>query len=188
MTEKKKSGVQKGQNLGGVRTLQDIYIRCHVNDETGCWEWRLSCNAGKYPKVTIYDPIKPFTTTGVRASLLLAGHKIGEGQTGYHYKCTNHKCVNPGHLKVGTHAEKWAHIKAQGWMKGDPLRKAINAQIKRNASFMTPHVKDIRASDESAEVWAARIGCCEATIRHIRAYRTHKYEVPNASVFSCRPA
>ena len=126
------------------------------------------------------------TTTGVRGVMLAAGVKFKPGQVAYHYKCTNHLCMNPAHIRVGTQRDKWESIKASGWLQGDPKRKALNTRIKRDASKLTPHVEEIRSSAESAEEIAQRLGAALrqfATSAHIG----HKPAVNGGSVFSWRP-
>lgn len=183
-----KGGIKKGHNFGGIRDLDGIKSRCQVDEFTDCWNWKLSCTAGKYPKMTLCIDGKHITTTGVRGVMLATGVKFKPGQVAYHYKCTNHLCMNPAHIRVGTHQDKWAHVKESGWLQGDPKRKAMNTRIKRNASKLKEHVEEIRASNESATEIAARLGCCASAVRHIRSYRTHKPEVSGGSVFSWRPA
>lgn len=182
-----KGGVKKGHNFGGIRDLEGVKNRCEIDDLTDCWNWKLSLIAGKYPKMTVTVDGQQITTTGVRGVMLAAGVKFKPGQVAYHYKCTNHLCMNPAHIRVGTQRDKWESIKASGWLQGDPKRKALNTRIKRDASKLTPHVEEIRSSAESAEEIAQRLGCCTAAVRHIRAYRTHKPAVNGGSVFSWRP-
>lgn len=185
MTKKRTGGVKLGHDGGGIRTLDDLKNRCFIDDDE-CWIWRLSCQGGKYPKV--YLASHGTCIAGVKAALVLSGVEMIPGKTGYHYKCSNTKCCNPDHLKYGTHKQKWAHIKSAGFLRGDPLRKAVNSQVRRSSSHLTPHVAEIRASDEDNSQIAKRLNCLPETIRDIRAFKTHLPEVPNSSVFTWRPA
>jgi len=182
-----KGGVKKGHNFGGIRDVLGVLNRCEIDDRTDCWIWKLSCTGGKYPKMSVLVDGKAITTTGIKGAMLASGVVFKPGHVAYHYKCTNHKCVNPAHIRVGTQRDKWEHIKESGWMQGDPLRQALNTRIKRSASKLTPHVEEIRSSSETAEDIAKRLGCCSAAVRHIRAYRTHKPEIKGSSVFGWRP-
>lgn len=189
MTEKKqKGGVKKGHHSGGIRTLEDLKSRCVEDDFTGCWDWKLSLSQGKYPHASVYINGESRRMSGIKAALFVDGRDVPKGMTGYHHLCSNNLCMNPAHMTIGTHQQKWAHIKASGSLKGSAKRKAVNTTVKRSASKLTPHVEAIRASDEPSHVLAARLGCCAAAIRNIRTYRSHKPTVSNSSVFSWRPA
>lgn len=189
MTEKKqKGGVKKGHCFGGIRTVDDIKLRCVEDEFTGCWNWKLSKSGGKYPHTSIYVNGESRRVSGVQAALFVDGRPVPKGMTGYHHLCSNNLCMNPAHMTIGTHQQKWAHIKASNSLKGDSRRKAVNTTVKRSTSKLTPYVDEIRASDESSRAIAARLGCCAAAIRNIRAYKSHKPTVSNSSVFAWRPA
>lgn len=190
MTEKKKQkgGVKKGYCFGGIRAVEDILSRCTVDEFTGCWNWKMSLSGGKYPHASVYINGESRRMSGVKAALFIDGREVPKGMTGYHHVCSNNLCMNPEHMTIGTHQQKWAHLKASNALKGDARRKAINTNIKRSASKLTQHVDAIRASDESSYVLAARYECCAATIRNIRSFKTHKPTVRNSSVFAWSPA
>jgi hypothetical protein len=124
-----KPGVKLGQWLGGIRNLQDMKNRCRIDDETNCWHWLGGKTGGKYPKVCMKFNGKERAFTGVKTVMLLMGKEVGEGLTVYHYKCNSLDCLNPAHLRIGTHKEKWAHIKEMGYLRGDPARAAVNKAI-----------------------------------------------------------
>ena len=43
----------KGKDLGGIRSVDDIKDRCRVDDVTGCWIWAGALVHGKAPRVWV---------------------------------------------------------------------------------------------------------------------------------------
>jgi hypothetical protein len=188
MSEAKKGGIKKGQYLGGIRNIDDLKSRCYISDETDCWHWRLGKTQGKYPKVNFKIHGESHSRTGLRTVFLLLGRDVPEGHTVYHYKCQSTDCLNPAHLKAGTHKQKWAHIKAEGYMRGNPSRIAANKAIAMKRCKVAPHLDLILNSDKTSPELAKELGLHESTIRAARTRRTGSAQLANSSVFMWRPA
>jgi hypothetical protein len=91
----------------GVRSLQCIKNRCHVDDITGCWLWSGAMTKDRLPKTHIKAgaPLqqKCGRTMGTaRAAWLLAGKTLEPGHVVYRAVCHNLRCCNPAHLAAGT--------------------------------------------------------------------------------------
>jgi len=76
-----------------------------VNKTETCWLWTGCVNPAGYGQ---FRSVKIKETRVHRISWLLAGNTIPEGHEichASHEICGNTNCVNPAHLRVGTHAE-----------------------------------------------------------------------------------
>lgn len=76
------------------------------------------------------------------------------------HTCDNPLCVNPAHLKVGTHAENMADCVAKGRRpRGVDNHKAV----------LTPEtVREIRYSKLSVREMAEKIGCSKSAVQCVR--------------------
>lgn len=187
MTKPQVGGVKKGTWLGGIRTVEDVNSRCYEDDLTGCWNWRLALSGNGHPHAYISTPDGSKSMSGVAAALHVSGRPVPKGLTGYH-TCGNKQCMNPAHMKIGTHKEKWAMLKATGMLKADATRRAKNTQISRQRSKLTPFVDEIRTSSEHPKVLALKYGCTPSAIYNIRAYKSHKQVFAGASIFTWKAA
>ena len=183
-----KPGVKLGQWLGGIRNLQDMKNRCRINDETDCWHWMGAKTGGKYPKVSMKVNGVERAFTGVKTVFLLMGKEVPEGMTVYHHKCNTLDCLNPAHLRVGTHKEKWAHIKEMGYLRGDPARAATNKAIAMKRCKVAEHLDLILNSDKTSTQLGEELGLHASTIRAARRRGTGAPQVANSSIFNWRPA
>ena len=108
-----------GTYLGGIRNLDDLRLRCVVDEDTGCWHWRLSKCDG-VPKVHVTHPALPrpgHIMRGRRAALLLArGRDLPAGHVAYaRLTCQSADCVNPSHCQSGdrhAHGRQFGHAVA----------------------------------------------------------------------------
>lgn len=96
----------------------DFHRRVEPDLNSGCWLWSGAQTSDGY------GYLRPFGgTRNVRAhrwSLVLAGRDPGPAVV--LHACDTPLCVNPAHLRVGTHADNVADMHAKGRARG-PLGK-----------------------------------------------------------------
>ncbi len=73
-----------------------------VQTDTGCWEWKRSCNSAGYGQLT---ENKTYWLAHRYAYVCTYG-EIKSSEVIRH-KCHNPKCCNPEHLLSGTHKDNW---------------------------------------------------------------------------------
>ncbi len=177
-----------GTKLGGIRTIEDIRLRCYCQPETGCWHWR---GAAKRkgdkviePRVWLADARKCSTLS--RASWSLAkGVEVADGKTVWR-KCLQLDCGNPDHMMTGT-KKKWGDwVKRKGYLRGLPVRVAINRKIKIKSgqTKMTMEMAEqIRRDPRTGVEIAAELGVSSQVVSRIRTRKTF-VPVVASSVFS----
>jgi uncharacterized NAD-dependent epimerase/dehydratase family protein len=111
-----------------------------VNKTDTCWLWTGALNLGGYGQFRINGK----QPVAHRVSWLLSGNTIPEGFIlchAPHEICGNRHCVNPAHLRVGTHADN----------EHDKIADATIARgIKINTNKLTEEqVRAIRANPEN---------------------------------------
>lgn len=122
-----------------------------------CWPWTGSrnLNRGGYGFLTVWENNRHQVVLAHRLSWELAnGRPVPDGLFILH-SCDNPPCVNPAHLRAGTHLENMADAVRRG--RTNPQRGEASVKAK----LTTAAVLDIRrrrAAGESREVLAAEYG------------------------------
>lgn len=176
----------KGTDCGGVRKLEDLRIRCRVDQDTGCWHYggkERRRQAGVVePRVWLAD--KRSAVTVSKAAWLLAGKVVRDGHTIWP-RCRTYCCANPAHLLSGTKAQWGAWVADQGHMRGRPERVAVNRRIKLETGqcALTMELAGwIRESSQTGRQIAHALGVSEQVISRARRGITYA-PTPVASVF-----
>ena len=94
-----------------------------LNRQTGCWDWTASTAGKGYGQIKL-----PGTRRQIYAHHLSYLIHIGEIPKGKHvmHRCDNPKCVNPGHLMVGTSSDNHRDMVSKGrHLYGDRNGNAI---------------------------------------------------------------
>jgi len=182
-----------GTHLGGIRTLQDLRDRCHIDDDTGCWIWKLALDRG-HPKVHFVAPDtgERKCMRGPRAAWYLrGGEDIANGRIVFRLACCpNRDCVNPTHVKEGTMKERGTQIRRSGVLRNLPqsIEAATRVARTHRAKLTLEQVREIRSSPETCAELARRFGIAHSQISAIRRGEAWKDIASNASVFTWRPA
>jgi hypothetical protein len=183
-----------GTYLGGIRDLDDLRLRCVVDDDTGCWHWRLSKCDG-VPKVHVTHPALPrpgHIMRGRRAALLLArGRDLPAGHVAYaRLCCTSADCVNPDHCQSGDRHAHGRYLTKSGKVKGLlSKRKASRAMWDKRGRKVTPEVAaHILASKATLQALAKELGISQFAVWTVRKKgAVHTPHLAQASVFTWRP-
>lgn len=182
--------MKPGTKAGGVRTIEDIRLRCYCDEDTGCWKWKgaFSKPLGRLSEPRVFLADERTTTTLPRASWRLAKGPIKPGHTIWR-RCLNHECGNPDHLMSGTKEAwgKWAAKKS--YLKGRPERAAINRRIARERGvpkLTLEQAEQIRISPETGRAMAKAYGVSPSAVSRIRLGQSYRQPFP-ASVFTWRP-
>lgn len=181
-------GQKKGADLGGVRTLDDLMLRCHVDADTGCWHWRgamqTRSNGSSEPRVWLADECR--TVTIRRAAWLLAGKReLRNGETVW-CRCRCENCGNPAHMSAGTKAQWGAWVHQRGHLRGRPERSAINRRNKLESgqTKLTPELVQWAIESPQLGVDAAwGLDVSPTTLSRVRLRKTFAPLVPAASIF-----
>lgn len=136
----------------------------------GCWEWTGHLNGHGYGKINVGGGKASGTH---RVSWEVSRGPIPQGMYVCHH-CDNRKCVNPGHLFLGTAGDNNADTSAKGRARGGGSKPGHKGQVgeKNSRAILTAEqAKSIRASSEPVKELVARYGVGRATIYAIRQGR-----------------
>ena len=163
----------------GVRTIADLLARCWVDDDTGCWHWRLA-KSGGLPSLW-YPPLEKRTTLSTVICHLVTGDVPKKGRV-WHINCTTRGCANPEHRKNGTRSSQMAVL----GLKRSPLTLARMSAGRRAGSALTDEsVAAIRAGIGLLRLDAERYGCSPGHVWAIRRGIVRKASgAPGSSVFN----
>ncbi|WKB52999.1 hypothetical protein [Eleftheria terrae] len=180
-----------GTYLGGIRTVECLRQRSHVDPDTACWHWRLSISQGS-PAIHLLDPEsgKPFRARGRAAAWMLShGLRLPKGWVCWGI-CKHDDCVNPAHSRAGTRAAWGAWIAKTGMGKNRPAKVAANRRIVREklAKLTPEQVLEIRRSSMTHVALSKIYGVSPSRIGYIKRGEAWADVVTNATVFTWRGA
>lgn len=162
-------GLKYLQDRKKEKTLLNDYIsyilhkKYRVNETTGCWVWTGPTNTYGYGVIEYMR--KPY----LAHRLSYQKHKglIVSGQCILH-SCDNPRCVNPDHLREGTHAENMQDMVDRG--------RSIKGRQIPNLGWDS--AREIRMMYDTGEYTqqelADQFGVVHGTITDVINYRTYK--------------
>ncbi len=182
----------KGTDLGGIRSVETLKLRCKVDEITGCWTWTGAAPGG-WPNVHFVHPIsrERVTAKGRRAALILArGEDLPKRHVAWQRACCdNPLCVNPEHSRSGSKKEWGRWLTASGKVKNLASKAAgsLSAWDKRGRKITPEGASLIRSSTASTYSLAKELGVSHFAVWSVRVGLSHKGQINNASVWTFRP-
>lgn len=177
--------MKRGTRLDGIRTVEDLRLRSVVDDDTGCWHWKLWCWKNGMPGCSIPVAGRFQKVSGRRAALILAGHELGPKDMAYATdNCHSTDCVNPRHCRIGTMRDVMRMHASRGLFSDPKHYGALVRHAKANARFTPEDRLEIVLSTDTAEEVGKRFGLSE---RMVNKMRRGKRTTPVSSVFEWRP-
>ena len=139
-------------------------------DETGCWIWTASCAANGYGQIKVFGEMQ----SAHRFAYSLHNGPIGHGEHILH-SCDNKKCVNPDHLRAGSHAENMAEAAQRELMpKG---RKHPMFGRKNPRPSQANRVRVLGAEYPSQKAAERALGLGSGTVRYWIKNRPEKAQI-----------
>lgn len=139
------------------RLFDRFMSKIDVKDSSSCWEWKARKNADGYGQFK--------TLAGYRGAHRVS-HILFHGDPGpleVRHLCHNRACVNPSHLRCGTHKENMEDRVRAG--RGGDLRGMNNGR----AILTDDQVRLIRGSNERVRDLVRFYGVSKVTICGIRS-------------------
>lgn len=157
------------------RSLRERFERSVARGEPAeCWEWTGYTDRCGYG--TLAAPHKPRKAHRI-AYELHHGVALKADQLILH-SCDNRRCVNPAHLRVGTHRENMLDRSTRG--------RQTRGERVNTAKLTEAQVLDIRSSTRLGTELARQYGVCPTQISCIRLGKTWKHLLPSSN--GCAPA
>ena len=166
--------IKPGVHLGGIRTLEDLRLRCVCReDEDDCWHLR-SARGRPMPKDRVHCVAvhgQKGNTTATRAAWALAGKTLRDGQV-VRRVCGSYDCVNPEHLCQGLRAEVSRKTAADGKFRSAEQLAPLAATRKRHTKVTPEALQLILTSPLPASQLVAHVPICVGRINALR--RKHR--------------
>jgi hypothetical protein len=146
-------GFPTGTDLGGIRCIEDLRLRCRIVEGDDCWHWAGAFDTKKnLPK--LWFPLFGTTTTpGPVIAFLKTGCRPKKSR--WLSRCGSGDCVNPDHWAVSSHAEACRRRPRKNTAVGD--YRATLARRAR-AKLDDASAADIRAREHGAQHYADKYG------------------------------
>lgn len=148
--------------------INQKFFHDHVKRGPGCWEWTGFLDNKGYGRMNVAR------TTGVgrtsqgahRVSWVIENGPIPNGLHVLH-SCDNPKCVNPGHLRLGTHQDNMKDASERGRY---PRRKGSDSPVSKISAEHRAEISNCFDSPDRKKIrllWAARLGVTPQCIDQI---------------------
>lgn len=149
----------KSANLRGV----PFHERYQVDPKTGCWLWigaTVTCGYGIW--------VAHGERNAHRGSWVMHNGPIPKGMHVLH-KCDNPGCVNPDHLRLGTHQDNMRDLREKGRAYG------AKGEANFSAKLSEQQVLAILCDPRAIRVIAEEFGMTQSSIQNIKNGKTWKH-------------
>jgi hypothetical protein len=169
-----------------MRTLEEIYGRCVLDDIAGCKLWR-GCTDKFGPRIYAPDmrhggQLK--TQYGRRAVWQLVNKQPLPKGWRVFGTCGNPACLEYKHIEASTTAARGRKIAESGAQKGLMTRIVANRKIGKKRSVLTNElIAEIRSSPETGSQLVARLGIGRSTISKVRTGQATSF-APVGGIFT----
>lgn len=160
-----------GAYLGGIRTVDDVRLRCYVDPETDCWHWRLHFARGRTQCVWLGADGQVRKGAAARAAWELAGRRLAPGWIVSRDRrvCESEDCCNPAHHRAGPRAKVIPALTEEQRLTH---RIATTRASRQRASLSMDAARRIRQSGETLAAEAAKWGVSPSTVSQVRRGET----------------
>lgn len=153
----------KGVSEGNRRTLTErFWEKVDKRSPAECWPWKGGAFADGYGAISING--RPRRANRVCYEII---HGFVDPDLEVLHQCDNNHCVNPLHLKLGTHAENMADMGKRG--RASQQYKLTDEQVQEVRNAVGTH----------AEI-AAAFGVSKGLVSLIRGRAAHRVKKPVA--------
>ena len=179
---------RKGQDNGGIRTLEDVRGRCVIEFDGDCWKWQgaFSSSGRSSARCPVsWSPAHGRVISVLRLVAELDGKPLLPRIMAWR-ACRNDDCCSPAHLKTGTRKQWGAWTAKFGFLKGDPLASSRNrkARVDSGDAVLTMELaRWVRESTQTGKDMALALGVSATTVSRAKLRRTWAETLPSASVF-----
>jgi hypothetical protein len=168
--------LRKWRGGKAARPVAERFSESWEANESGCWIWKLAKLHFGHGAMTVGGKVKK----AHRVSYELHCGPIPQGKMVLH-RCDTPSCVNPAHLRLGTHAENMAEMSERGRAaRGADNhfgRVAYHGPAHGMAKLTEDGVREIRSASKRGEITrvAQKYGITRAAAGHVRARRSWKH-------------
>lgn len=169
----------------GIRTAEDLRERCWVDEDTGCWLWRLARDSRNNQPILRIPAIGRCGSLGAFTSLLRTGKLPRPGRP-WHPTCSTPHCANPDHRKEGTRKSQMLRV---GHRHTAEARLKMSVKARGYGRLTEEDRAEILGCALSLKEIADKYGISESYASELRSGRARRRcPLPASSVFSWVPA
>jgi hypothetical protein len=131
---------------------------------TGCWIWDGPVSRNGYGKLAVLRRAKG----AHQASYAAYKGSIARGLCVLH-ECDEKLCVNPDHLRLGTHADNVTDKIKKGRARYSSGESHFRAKLSASA------VAEIRSSEDEIQTLAGKFSVDQSTVRQVKSRKTWRH-------------
>jgi len=136
-----------------TRPIQDrFWEKVDIREDDDCWEWKAALSAGEEKWMAGYFYKGGRMIYAYRVAWELANGREQPKGLEIMHTCDNRRCVNPAHLRLGTHLENMQDCRAKGRTSSGHLRGGKNGNAILNSEQVTRIYERINLGERHADI------------------------------------